>query len=154
MSEQNAGPSSRQAAATYSAATAATDQRALEAHVLLKSALMLEDLAVRLRKGEAVGFEEVGEILDHNQKLWVVLSTDATSKASPLPQEIKDNIASLAVFIFKRTLEVRIDTQPDKLNILISINRNIASGLMKKAPGVNAPSAPETPQRGGADSVV
>ncbi len=71
--------------------------------------------------------------LDHalvyNRKLWTILVTSATKSENPLPEAIKNNIANLAVFIFQRTIEVEAEPQPEKLNILVTINRNIAAGL-------------------------
>jgi flagellar protein FlaF len=64
-----------------------------------------------------------------NRKLWTVLATSATRPENPLPVEIKMNIGNIAVFIFSRTLELMTEPRPDKLNALISINTNIASGL-------------------------
>jgi flagellar protein FlaF len=143
-----------QAASAYGAAAASVDQRALEGQILLKAAQKLEDLASRLKGGEQVDFREVGEILDYNQKLWTLFAADAADPGHSLPQEIKNNIASLAIFVFKRTLDVRADTKAEKLSILITINRNIAAGLMKKA-AVPAPAAaPETRERAVTDSVV
>jgi hypothetical protein len=41
---------------------------------------------------------------------------------------------SLALFVFKRSHEILIDTAPEKFQVLVSINRHIAAGLMKKQP--------------------
>ncbi len=78
---------------------------------------------------ESASFAEKDEALTYNRKLWTVLVTSATSKDSQLPQDVKNNLASLAVFIFKHTLTVLSDANPDKLTTLITINRNIAEGL-------------------------
>jgi flagellar protein FlaF len=48
---------------------------------------------------------------------------------SPLPKEIRNNVASLGVFIFKHTLELQKDPAPEKLLALININKEIAAGL-------------------------
>jgi flagellar protein FlaF len=129
-----------------------TDQRALEGKVLLKSAAKLEDLANRLKSGENVHFTEVGAILDHNQKLWILFVDEALSAQSPLPQEIKNNIVSLGLFVFKRTKDLLIEPSHEKLQILISINRNIASGLMKRVAGAEAPPSSAEKATAGADS--
>jgi len=72
---------------------------------------------------------EVDEALTYNRKLWTVLTTAATSAESQLPQDIKNNIGSLGVFVFKQTVAVMTTSDPAKLNVLISINRSIAEGL-------------------------
>lgn len=67
--------------------------------------------------------------LTFNRKLWVVLSTSATSAANPLPVSIKQSIGSLGVFVFKHTISVLANPAPERLDILININRDIAAGL-------------------------
>lgn len=117
------------------------DQRAMEGRILLKAAAKLEDLSNRLKSGEKPSVTETGEVLNYNQKLWQLFVEDAKNEQHPLPQEIKNNIASLALFMFKRTLEVMADVQPEKLQAMIEINRNIAAGLMKTTkplPGAKA----------------
>lgn len=123
----------------YGATAAATDQRALEGKILMKAALKLEDLADRLKQGEKIPLTEIGETLEYNQKLWTVFVAETMNAEHPLPLEVKNNIASLGLFVFKRTKDILIDTQPEKIKALIDINRNIAAGLMKQA----ATSTPE-----------
>ena len=56
-----------------------------------------------------------------------------TSEENPLPKEIKENIASLGVFILTQTLDAMIKPDAEKIAPLISINRNIAAGLRGQA---------------------
>lgn len=132
------------AAGAYGATSTAhsTDQRSLEGQILLKAAQKLEALANRLSKEEKVSREEIGEIMEYNQKLWMLFANDAGANESPLPQDVKNNIVSLALFTFKRTTDFLIETRPEQLSALIEINRNIASGLMKRQ---EAPAAPPSP---------
>ena len=120
------------AADAYGTAASSIDQRALEGQVLLKAALKLEELSRRLQNQEKVSLEDIGSTLEHNQKLWTLFVNETMNPDHPLPQEIKNNIASLGIFVFKRTRDVLIDTTPEKIKVLIDINRNIATGLMKK----------------------
>lgn len=122
-----------QAADAYGATAAETDQRALEGRALLKAAAKLETLSQRIAAKENVTLEDIGDTLDFNRKLWTVFVTEALNPDHPLPQEIKNNIASLGVFVFKRTTDIFVDPVPEKIKVLIDINRNIASGLMKQA---------------------
>ncbi len=121
-----------QAAGAYVKIATATDQRTMEATVLLQAAQKLENLANRLQGGEKVGLEELGEILNHNQKLWQLFVSDMDNPDHHLPQGLRNNVASLAFFVFKHTQEILVDTQADKFQVLININRCIAAGLMKK----------------------
>ncbi len=135
----NQNPYSK-AANTYSNMAAETDQRTMEGIVLLQAAQKLEDLASRIQSGEKVRLEEIGSTVGHNQKLWQLFVADMSNPDHRLPQEIKNNVASLAFFVFKQTQEILIDTQPEKFKALININRSIAAGLMKKT-GVPTPAA-------------
>lgn len=47
----------------------------------------------------------------------------------PQPEEVRRSILNLAMFIFQRTVEILINPTPEKLNVLININMNIAKGL-------------------------
>jgi flagellar protein FlaF len=117
----------------YGSTAATTDQRSLEGKILLKSAMQLEQLATRLRNGETASLEEIGEVLEYNQKLWTLFVSETMNEEHPLAQDIKNNIASLGIFVFNRTKDILIDTKPDKFGALIDINRNIAAGLMKQS---------------------
>jgi len=73
------------------------------------------------------------EILDTvrlNWRLWTIFQSEVNSQESPLPPEIKSNVITLCNFIDKHTVDILSDPNPDKLDILISINRNIAAGLL------------------------
>lgn len=72
---------------------------------------------------------EKDDALVYNRKLWTILVTSATSEESPLPQEIKNNIANLGVYIFKQTMSVMTTDDSNMLTSIISINRAIAEGL-------------------------
>jgi flagellar protein FlaF len=132
MSSSNNNNPYSAAAGAYGSTSAATDQRALEGTILLSAAQRLEDLAKRLQKGETPALEEIDEILTYNRKLWQVFLDNAMDETNLMPMDIKNNVASLAVFVFKRTQDILIETKPEKFAVLISINRNIAAGLMKQ----------------------
>ena len=72
---------------------------------------------------------ELDEALTFNRKLWTILVTSATDAENPLPQAVKNNIAHLALFVFNRTLAIAIEPAPDKLGVLVNINREVAAGL-------------------------
>jgi flagellar protein FlaF len=81
---------------------------------------------------------ELFDALIQNQKLWTILVTSATEAANPLPQDLKNNIANLALFIFNRTMAVMTEPAPEKLTALVNINRELAAGLRGQAPSANA----------------
>jgi len=65
----------------------------------------------------------------YNRKLWTILATSATDAESGLPSELKQNIAMIAIFIFNRSLDLIVAPKMTDLDVLIEINRNIATGL-------------------------
>lgn len=124
------------AAASAYAKTARTTQspRELEAAILLKAARQLQ----------AAGDDwqpqgpELGAALAYNRKIWTILATSATEPDNPLPAQIKTNIAQLAAVIFQRTLAILMEPAPEKLALLVRINREVASGLRSQPPGAAA----------------
>jgi len=70
--------------------------------------------------------------LTYNRKLWTVLVTSIGREENELPAAIKNNIGSLGVFIFSQTIEAETKPAPEKLNALITINRELAAGLHGK----------------------
>lgn len=72
---------------------------------------------------------ELGPALTFNRKLWTVLATAATNPEHPLPDAIRVNIASLANFIFNHTMSILAEPRPERLGVLVSINREVAAGL-------------------------
>jgi flagellar biosynthesis activator protein FlaF len=105
----------------------AVDPRQLEANVLLKAARQLEEV----RHGWTPEREpELEDALLYNRKLWTVFAAEVADDANPLPVPIRNNIANIAVFVFKRTLELQAAPSPEKIDPLIEINRNLAAGLL------------------------
>ncbi|WP_428529616.1 flagellar biosynthesis regulator FlaF [Roseibium sp.] len=101
----------------------------MEATLLMKAAARLQLIK---DEWDDLSLAEVDDALIYNRKLWTVLVTSATSDESSLPQEIKNNIGSLGVFVFKQTMNVITTQDPEKLGSLININRTIAEGLRAK----------------------
>ncbi|SHM16117.1 flagellar biosynthesis regulator FlaF [Roseibium suaedae] len=121
----------KQAAQAYQKTSqVAVSPRELEATLLMKAAARLQLIK---DEWDDMSFAEKDEALTYNRKLWTVLVTSATSDENPLPQDVKNNLATLGVFVFKQTMAVMMDPQPEKLGTLISINRNIAEGLRARA---------------------
>ncbi len=99
--------------------------RELEAHVLLKSAARLQNI----QENWEASHSQLDAALAHNRRLWTVLVSAVTDPINPLPSEIKNNIANLALFIFTRTIDLTAEPKKERIDILININRQIAAGL-------------------------
>jgi flagellar protein FlaF len=116
----------QQATSAYAkVAQAAQPPRELEAMVLMKSAARLQAIRDAWEGRSA----DLGEALTYNRKLWTILVTSATGEENPLPPAVKQNVASLGMFVFTHTITLMGAPSPDRLGILIDINRELAAGL-------------------------
>jgi flagellar protein FlaF len=116
----------QQAASAYSKVAQATQSpRELEAAILMKAATKLQ----AIRDDWEGKRRELFDALTYNRKLWTILVSSATEEGNPLPVPIKQNLANLGIFIFNHTLAVMTQPAPERLGILITINREIAAGL-------------------------
>ncbi len=52
-----------------------------------------------------------------------------TGEQSQLPDKLRENIANLGLFVMKQTVSMQDNPVPQKLDTLISINRELAAGL-------------------------
>jgi flagellar protein FlaF len=77
--------------------------------------------------------QELDDALVYNRKLWSVFLTSVTRDDNPLPREIKQNIANLGMFVMKQTVSLGTDPKPERVGSIISINRQLAAGLMSRA---------------------
>ena len=99
--------------------------RDLESMLLLKAAARLQGVKDGWpgRESELVG------ALTYNRKLWTVLIDLILKPTNPLPDEVKRNLANIAVFIFKQTIDIECAPDPEKIGPLVDLNRTIAEGL-------------------------
>ncbi|MFY8041042.1 MAG: flagellar biosynthesis regulator FlaF [Bosea sp. (in: a-proteobacteria)] len=121
------------------AQAAPTSPRDLEAHVLIKSAARLQ--AIKDNWDEKK--DELDAALVINRKIWTILVAAVSEEESQLPLDIKRNVIGLGLFIFNHTIALTAmnDVDPAKLQVLININREIASGLRVRVEGPTAPDA-------------
>ena len=103
----------------------------LEARALIKAASLLN----KVKEDWDASKQDLSPALERNRRLWSVLASAMKEDDCPQPLEIKQNILNLASYVFKRTVEVIAHPTPEKLDILISINMNIAKGLSGKTDG-------------------
>ena len=102
-----------------------TNPRQLEATLLMKAATRLK----QVQDSWETDPSDLDAAVVYNRKLWTILATSATETDSPLPDDLKRNIAIIAIFIFNRSLDLIVDPKPSDLDALIEINRNVAMGL-------------------------
>lgn len=103
--------------------------RELEADLLLSAASQLQ----MVRDGWETKKSQLNAALDHNRKLWALLVTTVTRPENPLPADIRQNVANIGIFVLKQTMTTMANPSPEQLSPLISINRELASGLLGRA---------------------
>jgi len=64
-----------------------------------------------------------------NWRLWTIFQAELTSPDNAVPLDLRQNMLSLCNFVDKTTVDIIADPKPEKAEILITINRNIAAGL-------------------------
>ena len=101
--------------------------REIEAAVLTKAARKLK--ACQDRWDTADRDEILDDALKFNQRIWSIFQSELSAEDNPLPKKLRLEILRLSVFIDKRIFETMAEPSPDKLNIIIDINNNLASGL-------------------------
>jgi flagellar protein FlaF len=100
--------------------------RELEANLLLSAAAKLQ----ALRDGTKSAPADFEAALLYNRKLWSIFVTSATQKDHPLPPAVRQNIANLGIFVLGHTMAIANEFRPELLGPLISINREVAAGLL------------------------
>lgn len=110
--------------------TTSLTQRELEAGALFKMASNMN----RIRQNWEEEKGNLIPVLEKNRKLWSIFAADLINPDNPLPKELKENIGSLALFIFKHTLGIIANPRPEALDVLININTQLAKSLSVPAP--------------------
>lgn len=117
------------------------DQRELEARVLLKAAKLLQELKDDLAN---MDYPTIESALKYNRQIWMMFYDTALENKEgeeQRPDDLRSNIVNLANFIFKREMEILADKdrkeKPQKFDSLISINREIAAGLLGSPTGTS-----------------
>ena len=106
--------------------------RETEARVLTEAALKLKKCQ---ESWDSPDIEvKLDQALRYNQKIWSLFQGELEQENNPLPGKLKIDILRLAAFIDKRIFEVMAFPAPEKLNIIININQNLAAGL-RDSPG-------------------
>ena len=65
-----------------------------------------------------------------NWRLWTIFQAEISAPNCSLPVEVRQNMLNLCNFVDKRTVSILAEPKAELLDILISVNRNIAAGLL------------------------
>jgi flagellar biosynthesis activator protein FlaF len=102
--------------------------RDLEANLLLNAAAKLQAVHDSWRDKPA----GLHDALLYNRRLWTILIDALTREDNRLPQQIRENLIRLGVFVMGETFSLMTKPQPKHLASIIKINRGIAAGLRNK----------------------
>jgi flagellar protein FlaF len=105
-------------------------QRELEASVLTKAGMMLKKCQDNWDNPDLDA--QLEEAVRYNQKVWSFFQSELSMPDNPLPKNLREDILNLSLFVDKRLFEVLAYPEPKKLDIVISINLNLAAGLRTK----------------------
>jgi flagellar protein FlaF len=105
--------------------------------------------ALRLKSAQdSADGEQMRAAARLNWRLWTIIQAELLDPECTVPADIRGNVLSLARFIDQHTVAFISDPQPEKLNVLISIDRELSAGLYQVPPasgpvsaGVVAPAA-------------
>lgn len=108
--------------------------REVEAKALLRAARAIQDLHDTWDAQDATRLEKT---LAANRDIWAAFYENAiqAQNADTAKSKINATLLSLASFVFQRSLDIMADPARDKLPVLITINREVAAGLMERAEG-------------------
>lgn len=123
--------------------------RQTEARALMEAARRLSAV-----KEDKDNLSEYRAALRLNWRLWTIIQSDIASEENALPSEIKANVMSLSIFIDKHTIGALAEPDTNKLDVLIDINRNIASGLMETPEQAEATPQPQQPTEVAGGNIV
>jgi flagellar protein FlaF len=101
--------------------------RDVEAYALTKAAMALRECQNNWESPERDQLLELA--LKLNRRVWSIFQAELTRADNPMPTPIKHNILRLSTFIDKRSLQIISEPKTEALNIIISINENLAAGL-------------------------
>ncbi len=101
--------------------------RETEAAVLTKAARKLKDCQDSWDAKDRD--EKLSEALKFNQLVWSILQGELKKEDNPLNRKLRADLLRLSAFVDQRIFETLAEPSPEKLNIVININNNIATGL-------------------------
>jgi flagellar biosynthesis activator protein FlaF len=97
-----------------------------EAWALLESARAIEDAKTK-------GSRELLTVVRRNWRLWTIFQASLVDSDCTMPMEPRRNLLMLANFIDRQTVQILSDPSPERVDVLVSINRQIGEGLLEGA---------------------
>ena len=92
--------------------------------------------------------KDLDAAVKYNQRVWDIFQSDWKGDECSLSTELRQNLLSLSVFVRKASLDLLANPTPEKMEVLVNINENIASGLAEGRSKEAAQSESEAPSKG------
>jgi flagellar biosynthesis activator protein FlaF len=73
------------------------------------------------------------DALMFNRQLWTLLLSAVTDNNNKHSIEVRQNVANIGIFVMKRTMELQLKPEREKLKALIDINCSLAAGISAPA---------------------
>ncbi|NLW35661.1 MAG: flagellar biosynthesis regulator FlaF [Syntrophorhabdus aromaticivorans] len=108
-------------------------EREIDAYALTQCALKLRECQQKWSLSEKERIDRLFAALKINSKLWSIFQAEITREDNPLPKQVRQDLLTLSLFVDKRTKDIMCFPEPEKLEILININLNLAAGLSVKS---------------------
>ena len=99
--------------------------RETEGRALLEAARRLSE--AQRNPEDKHGLREAARL---NWRLWTIFQAELSAPDCPMPVQIRTNMLNLCNFVDKRTVDLLAQPDPQKIDVLININRQIAAGLL------------------------
>jgi len=104
------------------------NKREMDAAAFSQAAYVMDQARQKLEDKELAE-----RALKYNQMLWSIVQADVSQPDNALPEELKANLMSLSIYVDKQTTKGLKNADDELFDGLISINLNIAEGLMENA---------------------
>ena len=106
--------------------------REVEAAVLTKAAYKLREC--QKNWGSDDREQKLSDALKYNQLIWNIFQGELKKDDNPLDRQLRANLLRLCQWVDRQIFDTMGDPSPDKLDLVIDINNNIAAGL-RQTPG-------------------
>jgi flagellar biosynthesis activator protein FlaF len=90
----------------------------------------LLEAARELNRVKNLPLDERRAALRRNWRLWTIFQANLLDPGCQVPAETRRNLLGLANFIDRQTGELLANCEPDRIDVLININRQISEGLL------------------------
>ena len=107
--------------------------REIEAAALTKAACKLRECQHHWDSED--GKQKLNEALKYNQLIWNIFQGELKKDDNPLDKGLRADLLRLSAVVDRQIFDTMGDPSPDKLNLVIDINNNIAAGL-RQTPGM------------------